>query len=133
MNFDSKTSFITNLEKFLNLSENWRSSYLFAKNGFCTFCHFWTGLSLVILINLGFRQKTRSVYQYSQNSSKNQSGKIPKSLKNQELQKSSKLVLVVLIETLLYFCMCVNCVLTEHLAEWKVQILFKVLSGHIKN
>ena len=31
----------------------------FAKTGFCTFCHFWTGLSLVILINLGFRQKPK--------------------------------------------------------------------------
>ena len=33
--------------------------HIFAKTGFCTFCHFWTGLSLVILINLGFRQKPK--------------------------------------------------------------------------
>ena len=31
----------------------------FAKTDLCTFCHFWTGLSLVILINLGFRQKPK--------------------------------------------------------------------------
>ena len=31
----------------------------FAKTGLCTFCHFGTGLSLVILINLGFRQKPK--------------------------------------------------------------------------
>ena len=43
----------------MNFSENWGSSYFFAKTGFCTFCHFWTGLSLVILINLGFRQKPK--------------------------------------------------------------------------
>ena len=32
---------------------------IFAKTGLCTFCHFWTGLSLVILINQGFRQKPK--------------------------------------------------------------------------
>ena len=127
MNFDSKTSFI-----------------IFAKTGFCTFCHFWTGLSLVILINLGFRQKPKFLKisvgfvkfaKWYQCSKKNQSGKIPKSLKKSRIAKITELAkltflsvervltlvspctviyLVVLIETLLYciFYMYVNCVLT---------------------
>ena len=72
---------------------------------------------------------------------KNQSGKVPKSLEKSRIAKTTKLAkflvlsvkrvltlvppctvnYLVLIETLLYciFCMYVNCVLTEHLAECK--------------
>ena len=116
----------------------------FAKTGFCTFCHFWTGLSLVILINLGFRQKTKFLkisvgfvkfakwykkpkWQDTQKSKKSRIAKITELAKLTFLSVKKVLILVplctviylVLIETLLYciFYMYVNCVLTEHLAE----------------
>ena len=125
MNFDSKASFIINFTRLVKLGK----FIFFAKTGFCTFCHFWTGLSLVILINLGFRQKPKFLQisvgfvkfaKWYQKVVKNQSGKIPKSLKNQKLQKITELAklsvlsvkrwilvisnpaLVILIETLLY-------------------------------
>ena len=157
MNFDFETSFII-LGKFI----------FFAKTGFCTFCHFWTGLSLVILINLGFRQKPKffkiSVgfvkfakwYQNSKKEKKTKVARYPKKSKKSrfagitELAKLSFLsverlfsvisefVLVVLIETLLYciFCMYVNCVLTEHLAEcerFRYFSKYKVVKSKIKS
>ena len=139
----------------------------FAKTGFCTFCHFWTGLSLVILINLGFRQKPKFLkisvgfvkFAKWYQSSKKQSGKISKSLKKSRIAKITDLAklqllsvkrvltlvtpctvtyLVVLIETLLYclFYMYVNCVLTEHLAEYERFKYFskcKVVKSKIKS
>ena len=76
---------------------------------------------------------------------KNQSGKSRKSgiAKITELAKLSflsvkrlfsvisKFVLVVLIETLLYciFCRCINCVLTEHLAECERFNYFSKVQG----
>ena len=88
MNFDFETSFII-LGKFL----------FFAKTGFCTFCHFWTGLSLVRLINLGFRQKPKffkisvgfvKFAKWYQSSKKPKWQDTQKS-KDQELQKSQNL------------------------------------------
>ena len=119
------------------------------------------------MINLGFRQKPKFLkisvgfvkFAKWYQSSKNQSGKIPKSLKNQELQKITELAklqflsvkrvltlvtpctvtyLVVLIEVLLYgiFYLYVNCVLTEHLAEcerFKYFSKCKVVKSEIKS
>ena len=43
----------------MNFSANWGSSYFLLKLVSALFVIFWTGLSLVILINLGFRQKPK--------------------------------------------------------------------------
>ena len=73
---------------------------IFAKTGLCTFCHFWTGLSLVILINQGFRQKPKFLKisvgfvkfaKWYQIVVKNQSGKISKKSEKSRIAKTTEL------------------------------------------
>ena len=73
---------------------------IFAKTGLCTFCHIWTGLSLVILINLGFRQKPKFLKisagfvkfaNWYQSVVKNQSGKISKKSEKSRIAKTTEL------------------------------------------
>ena len=80
----------------MNSSENWGNTYFLLKL-VSALCHFWTGLSLVILISLGFRQNTKffkgqcwfcKICKVVPKSSKNAKWQDIQGLKNQELQIS---------------------------------------------